>query len=250
MRTFGLIGFPLEHSFSATYFEDKFRREKIDDAIYKLFPIQDISKLPEMLGNDKSLKGLNITIPYKIQILQYIDILSPEARHIGAVNTVKIDRAGSSIHLIGFNTDVVGFELSIKPLLKPWHRRALILGTGGGARAAAYFFEKAGIDFRFVSRNPVSENELPYSALWRDVMQEHTVIVNATPVGMYPKQHIAVNIPYQYLGENHLVFDMVYNPPKPLFLRYSEQQGAVVKNGLEMLHIQAEKSWKIWNSTK
>lgn len=249
MREFGLIGYPLEHSFSARYFGQKFAAENISDAVYKLFPLQNISELPEFLAINTDLQGFNITIPHKIVILPFLSELSAEAAQAGAVNCVKIKRTDSGYYLKGFNTDVYGFRESLKPRLKPHHTSALILGTGGAAKAAAMVLRQLGISYSFVSRNPELKNTLIYHNLTADVLTEHTIIINTTPAGMYPKVDLFPEIPYNLLTDKHLLFDLIYNPAETLFLRKGKLAGAETLNGLQMLELQAEKSWEIWNSS-
>ncbi|MGB4205271.1 MAG: shikimate dehydrogenase [Bacteroidales bacterium] len=246
-RLFGLIGYPLGHSWSKSYFDKKFLAEKIHDAEYQLFPVKDLSLLKTLPEIYPSLQGLNVTIPYKISILPYLDFIDPVAGQVNAVNVVKIIRAGSRTSLHGFNSDVVGFERSIKPLLKSHHRSALILGTGGASRAAAWVFTKLGISYVYVSRDSSEQLQIGYDELDNEIMEKHTIIVNATPLGMAPDIHSKPQLPYHLISDRHLMFDMVYNPTETAFLESGRKRGATIKNGLEMLHIQAEESWLIWN---
>ncbi len=243
MRLFGLIGYPLSHSFSKTYFTEKFSREKIQDARYENFSIEKIETLPELITAQPDLRGLNVTIPYKTSVLNYLDETDEVAAHIGAVNTIKI----SSGKLKGFNTDYIGFSRSLIPLIQPVHQRALILGTGGASLAVKFALEKLDIGFTFVSRNPKNENTIRYSDLTADILSEHLLIINTTPIGMYPNVEQAPEIPYHRLTGKHLLYDLIYNPELTLFLKKGKEKKAQTKNGYDMLVSQAEESWKIWN---
>jgi len=245
MKIFGIIGFPLSHSFSSRFFTDKFETLKID-AQYINFPIESINAFPEILKLHPDLEGLNVTMPYKEKIIPFLDELSLEAEKTGAVNVVKIIRKDHKNTLKGYNTDVYGFVNSLKPLLKPFHKKALIFGTGGAAKAVTYGLSSLGIHYNSVSRFFV-ENNLIYSLLTSEIINEHKLIINATPAGMYPDVNNFPEIPYQGFSEEHLAYDLVYNPEKTLFLEKASKYGATVKNGMEMLHLQAEEAWKIWN---
>lgn len=247
MKQFGLIGYPLTHSFSEKYFQEKFRRENIVDSNYKLFPLQQIEQFPELIRNNLSLCGLNVTVPFKESVINYLDQLDDVAREIGAVNCIKTTKTAKGTQLIGYNTDAFGFENSLKPHLKPWHQHALILGTGGSAKAGAYVLKKLGITFTFVSRNPKNIATIGYSDLSKSRIQDHLLIVNTTPLGMFPEIQDFPKIPYDYLGTQHLLFDLIYNPEQTQFLKKGKLQGASILNGLEMLHIQAEKSFVVWD---
>jgi shikimate dehydrogenase len=246
MKKYGLIGFPLTHSFSKRYFTEKFETENIDST-YDNFEIDNISKFPEIIKNNPELIGLNVTIPYKEQVIPFLDDLNEAAREIGAVNTVKIVRNGSGIQLKGFNTDTFGFETSLKPLLKPHHKKALILGTGGASKALKYVLSKLKIEFVSASIEELKENEIRYEEIDKEMIHERHLIINATPLGTYPKVETYPNIPYLYLTEKHLLFDLVYNPEISAFLRKGIDMGAATKNGYEMLLLQAKKSYQIWN---
>lgn len=241
---YGLIGNPIKHSFSADFFNSKFKREGIDEE-YRLFQLEKIDDLKELLAEHKDLKGLNVTIPFKQQVIPYLDRLSDEAREIGAVNVIKISEGGHCLE--GFNSDAVGFRDSIKPLLRPHMRKALILGTGGASRAVEYVLRKEGLEVMKVSRKG-KDGLLSYSDMTQEVMSEFHVIVNTTPLGMWPKTDTCPDIPYPLLTPGHLCFDLVYNPETTLFMHKASEMGATVKNGLEMLHGQAIAAWKIWNS--
>jgi len=247
-RIFGLIGFPLGHSWSKKYFTKKFRTQNIKNARYELFPLHQAADLDKLLRLHPQIVGLNVTIPYKSTVISSLTRLDSVASAVGAVNVIKVKRDGGFIETIGYNTDVTGFEQSIKPLLRSHHKAAMILGTGGAARAAAWVFDKLGIDYVFVSRNPDGDQQIGYDALTDDIFEQTTIIVNATPLGMKPDIDKKPQIPYDFIGSHHLLFDMIYNPLTTAFLKHGLMQGATVKNGLEMLHIQAEESWKIWNA--
>lgn len=246
MKKYGLTGFPLTHSFSKRYFTEKFETEKIDST-YDNFEIDNISKFPEIIKNNPELIGLNVTIPYKEQVIPFLDELNDSAREIAAVNTVKIIRTDSGIILKGFNTDTFGFETSLKPLLKEHHKKALILGTGGASKALKYVLKKLGIEFISASIEELKENEIRYIDIDEKIMSERLLIINATPLGTYPKTDTFPNIPYQFITEKHLLFDLVYNPEVTQFMTKGLQNGATVKNGYEMLLNQAIKSYEIWN---
>ncbi|SOC81303.1 shikimate dehydrogenase [Salinimicrobium sediminis] len=242
MRRFGLLGRNISYSFSRTYFTQKFAAEGIE-AVYENFDLQHISEFPEVLRKHPDLKGLNVTIPYKEEIFSFLDRLDPEASTIGAVNTIRFENNGS---LSGFNTDYVGFTSAIKPFLKPHHQNALILGTGGASKAVHYALKKLKINPLFVSRNP-SENSILYEHISSELLKEYTAIINTTPLGTFPKTEEIPAIPVEFLSKQHLVFDLVYNPPETRLMQLARQQGATVLNGQKMLELQAEKAWEIWN---
>lgn len=244
---YGLIGHPLTHSFSHKFFNDKFKNEQIN-AEYRNFDIDSITKLTGILNENVSIQGLNVTIPYKQQIIPYLTEIDPSARDIGAVNVIKIKRLHDKIITKGYNSDVIGFANSLMPILKSHHSSALILGTGGASKAVAYVFERLGIQYKFVSRTTKSaDNTITYSELNESVISIHTIIVNATPLGMFPHINECPDIPYEFITDKHICFDLIYNPGKTEFLKYSEKQGAEIKNGMEMLKLQALESWRIWN---
>lgn len=243
MRNFGLIGFPLSHSFSKRYFSDKFQTEQIAGCTYENYQLPSIDLFPGFVRGIDGLEGLNVTIPYKEAIIPLLDKLDVAAQRIGAVNTILF-RGGTTT---GYNTDVIGFERSLIPLLKNYHEKALILGTGGASKAIAFALRQLGIAFQFVSRGKRSEDCIGYDDLDQEVIREHTLLVNTTPVGTSPDVDDAPSLPYQFVGEKHLLYDLVYNPPETLFLRKGRMQGAQIKNGYEMLVLQAEASWEIWN---
>lgn len=246
MKKYGLIGYPLKHSFSIGYFNEKFRSEGIN-AEYVNFEIPSINNFTKVIEENPDLCGLNVTIPYKEQIIPFLDELDPDTTKIGAVNVIKIVRQKGKVKLIGYNSDIIGFTQSIQPLLQEHHKKALILGTGGSSKAVYRGLENLNIESRFVSRTRKSEDILTYEDLTADIIAEHTVIVNCTPVGMYPKVDFCPNIPYALLTTNHLLYDLLYNPNNTLFMKKGEEQGAVTKNGLEMLLLQAFAGWEIWN---
>lgn len=244
MKQYGLIGEKLGHSFSKRFFTEKFESEAID-AQYDLFELANIDMIADLFATKKPC-GLNVTIPYKEQIIPFLDEIDQEAKEIGAVNTVQFKNVGGKIIKKGYNTDVIGFRDSLFPLLKEHHKKALILGTGGASKAVAFVLGKLGIEYKYVSRR-ASENGLTYADLTKEVMEEYTVIVNSTPVGMYPKVDAAPEIPYEHLTEKHLLYDLIYNPEETLFSKKGKAQGATTKTGLDMLYGQAIASWKIWN---
>jgi len=243
MRQFGLIGYPLSHSFSKKYFTDKFMQEGLADCSYAAYPIAGIGELPALLKSHPSLEGLNVTIPYKEQVLRYLTEQSPVVQQVGACNCIRIQQG----RLTGYNTDVTGFEQSLLTHLQPHHKKALILGTGGAGKAVEYVLKKRGIRYRYVSRKP-SVNHFSYEQVTPAVLEEYTLIINTTPLGMYPNITQAPPIPYGALTSRHYLFDVIYNPATTLFLQQGAQRGAAVQNGLDMLIIQAEESWKIWNA--
>ena len=250
MNYYGLIGYPLTHSFSAQFFTEKFKREEID-AEYLNFEIEDILEIRRVILFNQYLRGLNVTIPYKEKVIPFLHKMSPEAEKIGAVNTIKVDRLKGDMYfyeLIGYNTDYIGFKKSLTPLIKPdIHNKALILGTGGASKAVAYALTSMGIDWIYVSRIK-GEGRISYDQLVSDIMSTYKLIVNTTPLGTYPNIENCPSIPYSMLTEEHLLYDLVYNPEETLFLRKGREQEAMIKNGKEMLVLQALEAWKIWNS--
>ena len=243
-KIFGLIGKKLGHSFSRDFFNNKFQCENII-AEYLNFEIDSIDELNNIIDSNPDLMGLNVTIPYKEKIIPLLSEIDPMAKAIGAVNTIKISRCSSDINLVGYNTDIIGFTNSLKPLLNSTHKKALILGTGGAAKAMIAGLESLGLDVERVSRSK-GNADFTYSDLTDDIIRQHTVIVNSTPLGMWPDIYSAPQIPYDAIGENHVVFDAVYNPNPTKFLELCSQNGAVIKSGLEMLHGQAIAAWEIW----
>jgi shikimate dehydrogenase len=244
MREFGLIGKTLKHSFSQKYFEEKFQREQITDASYLLFELTDIKQLTEFIRQHPQLVGFNVTIPYKQQIIPYLDELSEEAAAVNAVNTVVIEHVGGQILTKGHNTDIIGFRESLREVDLP--KQALVLGTGGAAAAVTYVLENLGCRCTAISRDP--QRGLPYSALNADIIRQHKFIVNCTPLGTYPNINEKPDIPYEGLSGEHFLYDLVYNPSETAFLKEGILRGAKVQNGLQMLHAQAEASWRIWNN--
>lgn len=242
---FGLLGKDISYSFSRKYFTEKFQELGLKDYKYSNFDIPEIEEFPFLLYHrEDEFRGVNVTIPYKESVMRYLDDVDEDARNIGAVNTIKITDDNK---LVGYNTDFYGFQNAIQPLLKSNHKKALILGTGGASKAIAYAFDKMNIEYKFVSRK-VSEGRFLYSMLNEQIMEEYTVIVNSSPVGTHPNINESPNIPFQFITNKHLLFDLIYNPAETKFLSEGKKRGAIIKNGLEMLQLQAEKSWKIWNS--
>lgn len=246
---YGLVGYPLTHSFSKKYFTAKFEQLKINDQ-YELFPIENINEFPSLVAKHPNLAGLNVTIPYKQKIIPFLDNIDATAQHVGAVNTIKINHNTSSEKpvLTGYNTDVHGFKESIKPFLESNHTHALILGTGGAAQAVNFVLTEFGIKTFFVSGNKSGTAILSYAALNKNIIDTCKLIVNATPVGMYPNVSKCPEIPYEYLGEHHLLYDLIYNPEETLFLKMGKNNGCNTLNGNSMFYFQAEKAWEIWNS--
>lgn len=244
MKQFGLIGYPVIQSFSKLYFTEKFTKESID-AVYDLYPLESIGLFPELLRS-KHLSGLNVTIPHKQAVIPYLDELDETAAEIGAVNVIRFIREGEQVRLKGYNTDAIGFEKSIRPLLNSEHLKALILGTGGASKAIDYVLRKLGIETTFVSRTG-SKNQLTYEDLNVEILKEYTVIVNCTPLGMFPAIEGFPPIPYEAVGKQHLLYDVVYKPEETVFLAKGKAQGATTMNGLEMLWGQAAAAWEIWN---
>ena len=248
MKTLGLVGYPLGHSFSAKFFKKKFELLGIVDFEYLNFEIKTIVELESVIEKHPYLVGFNITIPHKENILAYLDELSPEAQVIGAVNTVKIDRSNpDKIRLKGFNTDCYGFKESIKPFLASHHHQALILGTGGAAKAVEYVLKNLGIEVLYVSRNPNDSSTIRYEDLNEIALQSFPFIINSTPLGMFPKIDDCPPIPYEFLSEKNYLYDLIYNPLETKFMSLGKKHGAMVQNGLQMLELQAEKAWEIWN---
>ena len=243
---FGLVGYPLGHSFSESFFNNKFNSEGID-AQYLNFEIPNINEFRNIINTNTNLRGLNVTIPYKEQVIPYLDDIDITASEIGAVNVVKFIRNGNNLILKGFNSDVIGFCNSLKPLLKPHHTHALVLGTGGAAKAITHGLKSLGIEPIYVSRSK-KDGVLTYNELTPEIIKKYQVIVNTTPAGMYPHVDTCPDIPYHLLTPQHLCYDVVYNPEVTLFMKKSQEQGAMVKNGLEMLILQALAAWEIWNS--
>ncbi len=248
MTLFGLIGYPLGHSFSVPYFTKKFGEEGIRSE-YRNFPLENIEEFEELVRREPALAGLNVTVPYKQEIIPYLDALDRTARSIQAVNTIVFCRKEGRISLLGYNTDVIGFERSLKDHLKPGHQKALVLGTGGSSKAVVFVLNRLGITCRMVSRNK-GEGVLTYEQLDGKIMVEHPLVINTTPLGMFPEVETCPAIPYDSVTRDHLLFDLVYNPEKTRFLSRGEEQGATIVNGYGMLVHQAEASWEIWNKDR
>lgn len=242
MKQYGLIGYPLGHSLSKKYFEEKFAKEHLQDCSFELFPIEKIEVFKEIIDSNQNLKGLAVTIPYKEVVLTLLTEISDAAKEIGAVNCIKIIDKKT----IGYNTDVIGFEKSLLPLLKPHHTKALVLGTGGASKAVQFVLKKLNICFLLVSRIKANAS-VTYESISPEIIQTHTLIINTTPLGMTPNEEGFADIPYYLLTPKHLLYDLIYKPEKTLFLQKGEEQGSVIKNGFEMLILQAEENWKFWN---
>ena len=245
MEKYGLIGYPLGHSFSIGYFNEKFQNEGID-AEYVNFEIPQINMLPEVIASNPDLVGLNVTLPYKEKFISYLDHVSPEARAIGAVNVIRIIHKGKNVILKGYNSDVIGFTQSIEPRLETYHKKALILGTGGASKAINFGLKSLGLETVFVSRYE-RPGTIQYEKLTPEDIKEYNVIVNCTPCGMYPHTNKCPNLPYEAMDSHTLLYDLIYNPDETLFLYKGKQQGATVVNGLEMLLLQAFASWEFWH---
>jgi len=244
MKLFGLIGYPLGHSFSKQYFTEKFEKEGITGCSFEAFPIPSIADFPALLQSNAALAGLCVTIPYKEAVLQFADEVSAEVKAIGATNSIKI----SNGKLVAYNTDIVGFEKSFSALLKPHHKKALVLGTGGASKAVQYVLRKMAIEYLIVTRNSNQlQHHITYADIDESVMSAYPIIINCTPVGMYPNEGVAPAIPYEFVTPAHYLYDLVYKPAKTLFLSEGESRGAITENGYDMLLIQAEESWRIWN---
>ncbi|MBF1399114.1 shikimate dehydrogenase family protein [Prevotella histicola] len=245
MDKYGLIGYPLGHSFSVGYFNEKFSNEHIN-AKYINFEIPSIEDFAEVIESNPELRGLNVTIPYKELVIPYLDSLSPEANAIGAVNVIRITRKGDKTHLKGFNSDVIGFTRSIEPLLERHHKKALILGTGGASKAVDYGLRSLGIETKFVSRTK-RPGFFTYEEITPEIIKDYNIIVNCTPLGMYPNTDVCPTLPYEAMDSHNLLYDLLYNPDETLFMQKGKEHGAITKNGLEMLLLQAFASWEFWN---
>ena len=244
MKEYGLIGKNLKHSFSAKYFNNKFEKEGIKNCNYQLFELANIEDIRIFIQSNPNLKGFNITIPYKEAIIPYLDEVDDMVKEIGACNCVKIEDG----KLIGFNTDVAGFMLSILPLIEPQHHSAVILGNGGAAKAVIYSLEQISIDYQVFAREPKNKYELIWSELNEQHIEDNKIIINTTPIGMWPNVDNSPEIPFHALDRFHLVYDLIYNPETTKFLKKAIDQDAIIKNGLEMLEQQAEAAWDIWNA--
>ena len=243
-QRFGLVGKNISYSFSKGYFTKKFEKLDLTGHSYENFDLENISEFKNVLSQ-KDICGLNVTIPYKEKVLSFLDDLDKDALTIGAVNTIRFTKEG----LVGYNTDAYGFRASLEPLLKSHHKKALVLGTGGASKAIVFVLQELGIDYQYVSRHP-SKNQVGYSQLVKSHFKEFQIIVNCSPVGTYPNLEEKPQIPYDHLNENHVLFDLIYNPAETAFLREGRERGAITQNGLPMLEFQAEKAWEIWNSSK
>lgn len=244
MFKLGLIGKNISYSFSRDYFNKKFETEKIKNVSYENFDIESINSFPLLVKNTENIKGFNVTIPYKETIIPYLDALDETANKIGAVNTIKITNEKK---LIGYNTDFYGFKESLKPLLKPHHKKALILGTGGASKAIAFSLKALNIEFSYVSRVIKPHIDFDYFSLTEDIIQEHEIIINCTPVGTFPDVDKFPKIPYSGITKNHILYDLIYNPKETSFLKQGILHNASIINGLKMLELQAEEAWSIWN---
>jgi len=242
-KKLGLIGYPLTHSFSEKYFAQKFEKEQIKQYQYQNFELSDLEQFPNLLIENPDLIGLNVTIPYKEKVLKYVDYQSDVVKNVGAANTLVIDKDKK---ISAYNTDVYGFTESIKPLLQAFHKKALILGTGGAAKAVAYALKQLQIDYYFVSRTPAGKLQIGYQDLNRKLVSEHLIIINTTPLGTFPNVNEKPDFPFDFITNKHLFYDLIYNPAQTQFLKEAKKQGAITYNGLKMLQLQAEKSWKIW----
>lgn len=244
MNLYGLIGYPLDHSFSKKYFTNKFETEGLEDCFFELFPIESIQDFPALIRSHLTLKGLAVTIPYKETVIPFLQHVSDEVQKIGAVNCIKI-KNGS---LTGYNTDIKGFETSFTALLNLHHTKALVLGTGGASKAVQFILNKLSIPFILVSRKPdQNKGMLSYKDVTESLLKEYTIIINCTPVGMGKLNDAKPAIPYQYISSTHYLYDLIYHPSETLFLLEGKSKGATIKNGYEMLIIQAEENWRIWN---
>ena len=243
MRKFGLIGLPLTHSFSKQFFTEKFEKEQITDCQYENYPLEKIEDLPALLAANRDIVGLNVTIPYKREVMPFLTDVAPAVKKTGACNCIRIDGKKR----VGYNTDVIGFHLSLMPHLRVQHQRALILGTGGASAAVEFVLEQIAMPYMLVSRNP-GTNSIGYDQLNEDLMESHTLIVNTTPLGTFPVVETYPPIPYEYVTDQHFLYDMVYNPAETIFLQRGREKGATVLNGMDMLIGQANASWDIWKS--
>jgi shikimate dehydrogenase len=244
MKLYGLIGFPLAHSFSKKYFDEKFKQENLLNYVFTNFEIASIQQLTTILQQHQSLQGLAVTIPYKQQVISFLDNATEEVKLMNACNCIKI----YNNQLIGYNTDIIGFEKSFTTLLQPHHTKALILGTGGAAKAVQYVLKKLNIAYLNISRNIINNDTISYQQLNKSYLTDYSIIINTTPLGTYPNVNECVPIPYQFITSQHYVYDLVYNPSITKFLKLAQQQNAIIKNGYDMLIFQAEENWKIWNT--
>ncbi|MFV0565252.1 MAG: shikimate dehydrogenase family protein [Flavobacteriaceae bacterium] len=244
MDKLGLLGRNISYSFSRTYFKQKFENEGIPHITYQNFDIPAITDFPSIIKSTENLKGLNVTIPYKQDVMPYLDKIDKKAKAIGAVNTIKISKKGK---LTGYNTDYYGFKKALKPFLKKRHKNALILGTGGASKAVAYSLDRLGINYHYVSRTASANVSFTYNDLTEKIVQDHLIIINCTPLGTFPNIENCPDIPYGGITQRHILFDLIYNPEETTFLKYGKEKQAQTINGLSMLIYQAEKAWEIWN---
>jgi len=250
MNLYGIIGNPLGHSVSPGFFEKKFREEGLNEHEYRKFELQDIDEFPEILAKNETLRGVNVTSPYKESVIRYINITDQNSKFIGAVNVVKIRQFQTRKELYGYNTDAFGFETTLLPYTKKRKLRALILGSGGGSKAVEFVLKKLGISYEIVSRRPLKANQIIYWAIDKEIMDEYRLIINATPLGMSPNENEMPLVPLEYINPEHIVIDLIYNPEETLLLKRAREAGATTVNGKQMFEIQAEKTWEIWNSNK
>jgi shikimate dehydrogenase len=246
MRKFGLIGYPLGHSFSKKHFTEKFAREHLEDCSYQNFPLKDINQLPDLIASEKSLEGLNVTIPYKSGVISFLDTVDKEAGEVGAVNVIKVKRAGGKTSLHGFNSDITGLTETLVPLMNPDITDAIILGTGGASKAVCHVLEKLSVKYTLISRSP-KQGCLTYHDIDKKLVDKAGLVINTTPLGMAPDINSKPDFDYDLLNKNHLLFDLVYNPEITAFLREGQVRGCKIVNGMKMLISQAERSWEIWN---
>ena len=244
MHKLGLIGKNISYSFSKTYFKNKFEKEQIANVSYENFDIDNIALFPSIMQNTENIKGFSVTIPYKEAIIPFLDALDETAKKIGAVNTIKVSKNNQ---LIGYNTDCHGFKNSLKPLLKPHHKKALILGTGGASKAIAFSLKELNINYDFVSRTSKNGVNFTYDSLTDEIIKQHQIIINCTPIGTFPNVDACPNIPFGAINSEHILYDLIYNPEETTFLKFGKDHGATILNGLKMLELQAEKAWSIWD---
>ena len=244
MHKLGLIGKNISYSFSKTYFKNKFEKEQIANVSYENFDIDNIALFPSIMQNTENIKGFSVTIPYKEAIIPFLDALDETAKKIGAVNTIKVSKNNQ---LIGYNTDCHGFKNSLKPLLKPHHKKALILGTGGASKAIAFSLKELNINYDFVSRTSKNGVNFTYDSLTDEIIKQHQIIINCTPIGTFPHVDACPNIPFGAINSEHILYDLIYNPEETTFLKFGKDHGATILNGLKMLELQAEKAWSIWD---
>lgn len=244
MHKLGLIGKNISYSFSKAYFKNKFEKEQIANVSYENFDIENIALFPSIMQNTENIKGFSVTIPYKEAIIPFLDTLDETAKKIGAVNTIKVSKTNQ---LIGYNTDCHGFKNSLKPHLKPHHKKALILGTGGASKAVAFSLKELNINYDFVSRTSKNGVGFTYDSLTDEIIKQHQIIINCTPIGTFPNVEACPNIPFGAINSKHILFDLIYNPEETTFLKFGKDHGATILNGLKMLELQAEKAWSIWD---